>query len=268
MVLRSPARRSGSGRNRTAALVGGLIALLAAMPPALFAQGDSVRIPVYRARVLGVFDEVTGEPVEGAEVLDVLNGNSALTTKTGTVSLIFLPDGGSLVRVRKVGYEAQTFQVAISATEVNPITIILTHVASLDTVHTTANATARRSPALRAFDERRARGFGHFVTDSVLRTSDEKKLSEVIIGHIPGVTVEYRNGAMYLSSQRVGTFGPSKCYSAIYFDGVAVTDRNLASYNVSDLGEIEYYKGGSTMPPEFNGTGSACGVLVLWSRER
>jgi len=268
MLLRSPARRSGSRRNRIATLVAGVIALLATMPPALFGQGDSVRIPGYRARVLGVFDETTGEPLEGAEVLDVLNGNSSLTTKTGTVSLIFLPDGGSLVRVRKVGYEVQTFQVSISAQNVNPITVILSRVAQLGTVHSTAIAAGGQPPAFRGFDERRARGFGHFVTDSMLRKADEKKLSEVIIGHIPGVTVEYRNGAMYLSSQRVGTFGPSKCYSAIYFDGVAVTDRNLASYNVSDLGGIEYYQGGSTMPPEFNGTGSACGVLVLWSRAR
>src|SRR5579872_2206085 len=71
-------------------------------------------VPAYRYRVLGVFDEETGAPIADVQVTDVLNGTSALTTITGTVSLMFLPDGGSLVRLRKVGYAVQTFMVTIS----------------------------------------------------------------------------------------------------------------------------------------------------------
>ena len=44
---------------------------------------ESPRLPAYRARILGVFDANTGEPIEGAQVSDVLSKASSLTTKTG-----------------------------------------------------------------------------------------------------------------------------------------------------------------------------------------
>src|SRR5512142_1295270 len=61
----------------------------------------------YRYRILGVFDELTSDPVEAVEGADVLSGNSALTTKAGTVSLFARPEGGGLRRPRKAGYALQ-----------------------------------------------------------------------------------------------------------------------------------------------------------------
>jgi len=55
--------------------------------------------PAYRARVLAVYT-TDGDPIEGAEVLDQATQTSALTTKTVTVSLSFLPVGATLVRIR------------------------------------------------------------------------------------------------------------------------------------------------------------------------
>jgi hypothetical protein len=37
---------------------------------------------------------------------------------------------------------------------------------------------------------------------------------------------------------------------------------------VSDLAGVEFYPETGTGPPEYNATGSGCGTLLLWTRER
>src|SRR5476651_227865 len=74
-----------------------------------------------RARLLGVYYELSAEPVDGVRASDVMNGTSMLTSSTGTVSLVFMPDGGGLVRLQKIGYETQTFFVAISPSDTAPL---------------------------------------------------------------------------------------------------------------------------------------------------
>src|SRR5439155_18142721 len=84
------------------------------------AQEPTSTVPAYRHRLLGVYDVATGEPIEGAEVTDLKSGTKALTTKTGTVSLVFLPDGGSQIRVRKLGYKPGRQFASISRTDPVP----------------------------------------------------------------------------------------------------------------------------------------------------
>ena len=59
---------------------------------------------------------------EGTKFRDAFSKTFALTTKTGTVTLVFLPEGGTLVQLRKVGYQPNTLFVAISPSDTLPIT--------------------------------------------------------------------------------------------------------------------------------------------------
>ena len=238
-------------------------------------------------RLLGVFDEDTGQPLAGVQVSDMLTGTSALTTATGTVSLAFLSAGGSLVRIRKVGFAVQT--LAVSQTDTAGITVILKRVAELPAVVTRDSAPRFISPALRGFEERRkTRTAGYFIDEATLRKEDGRPLGNVLVGRAPGATVKQASGsAMFLlKSPRCSNGGQPD----VYVDGVALAHLpdsrfplparsrknedprdypiDLSQFQVSDLAGVEYYPDNATMPAQFSRTSAGCGALMLWTRER
>jgi hypothetical protein len=82
-------------------------------------------LPAFRFRLLGVFDSETGDPIPGADVIDTVTGTKARTTATGTVTLVFLPEGSTPVRISKDGYENLSLIVKIAADQLDPLTLTL-----------------------------------------------------------------------------------------------------------------------------------------------
>jgi hypothetical protein len=211
-----------------------LIAWIAVGASAAAASAQSsAEPPVYRGRIVGVLDERTGEPVAGGEVRNLLNGLSAVTTSTGTLSLFFVDTAGGMLSFKKLGYEPQTMVVANSVRDTTPVTVILKPVGQvLPTVVTNAKTTdvvQYMSPALKGFEERRHQALGHFVSEAELRKNDVEKQED--------------RGTLRLAARH------------------AIVQRER-------IRGVEYYAGGATMPPQYNGTDSGCGVLLLWTRER
>ncbi len=85
----------------------------------------SVDAAHYRERLLGVFDELSGLPIENAAVIDTVTGLRMFTSATGTVSLIYVPDGGSTLRIRKSGYESLLLSVTVSLRDTLPVTVTM-----------------------------------------------------------------------------------------------------------------------------------------------
>jgi Carboxypeptidase regulatory-like domain len=244
-------------------------------PPAQ-APTSSSTVLDYRHRLVGVFSADTGEPIEGAEVVDLFAHNTVRTTKTGTVTLSFLPEGGSMIRVQKLGYQPVTMVVAVSPSDTVPLTIVLTSAAqTLPKMTTTDSAPRYLSPGLRDFEERRAKGFGYFIPEADLRKADNSKMTNVI-RRLPNIHIicprtGTRRGECYPTSmrqpQKYAVLG-GECPLDIYVDGAASTDNDLEKMRVNDYAGIEYYAGGGTIPVQYNRTGSSCGVLLFWTRER
>ncbi|HEY4306875.1 MAG TPA: hypothetical protein VGM82_20560 [Gemmatimonadaceae bacterium] len=227
----------------------------------------------YRARLLGVFDAQSGAPIEGVEVGDMLSKAASTTTATGTVALSFLPEGESLVRVRKLGYVPMTIPVAISPDDTVPLTVLLKPSAQvLPTVVTNDSAPRHLSPGLQAFDERRRTNVGgYFVAEDVLRKNETKRMTS-IIRTLPGVAIDcahygIRAGQCWPVTTRMGRISGG-CAMQIYTDGIAVVDDDLEKMRVDQFAGVEYYPGGASVPPQYNKTGSSCGTLLLWTRER
>jgi len=79
----------------------------------------------FRSRILGVYDGSTGDPVPGADIVDVASGTFASTTGTGTVSLAFLREGTSTIKIRKPGYADLMMDVSISPRDTTPLTVVV-----------------------------------------------------------------------------------------------------------------------------------------------
>jgi hypothetical protein len=233
----------------------------------------------YRFRLLGVYDATSGEPIAGVEVSDILTGIRATTTATGTVSLYFLPEGGSFVRLRKVGYGVETVPVSISPADTTPVTLTLTRATQLETVVVHGDSTPHYlSRGLRGFAERASHHLGHFIGESDLRKNDSRQLGTMLGSHLPGVMVMTSRSSSYLVSTRKMCKGPvlsgcqrPNCFVSVYLDGALIYPGgplpDFSRMFVDDYAAVEFYET-SEAPPEFSDPGNDCGALVLWSRER
>lgn len=258
-------------RQRVAYRLGWAIALGIAARTAV-AQEQTT--PAYRHRVLGVYDLATGLPLEGAAVTDIKSGTSALTTKTGTVSLVFLPDGGGLVRVRKVGYAPTTRFVSITPDDTVPVTLLLTPSTVALPAMVTRDSMHYISPGLRDFEERRRTGPGYFITEAELRKADNRNMQDVLRS-VPGLQIScvktFPNACYAVSSRsqsKYAILGGGACTYSIYIDGINTLETDVNKFNVRDFAGVESYTGAAKVPQRYNTTGNACGVLLFWSRER
>lgn len=247
------------------------------------AGGDTTHVASYRARVLGLFDQATGQPIDGAEVFDVSTGWSAKTTATGTVSLIFLPDGGGLVRIRKVGYAPLFTKVSISPRDTGPITLLLERITELPAVVTKDSLHPFISGNLNGFQERaKLKLTGYFITDTLLRKSENRTVGDLLRSQLPNAFL--RDGP-FLSTYLLG--GRATCSGLapeVFLDGVPMNTEgvgggrgatrippqlfNLNEIQVSALQGVEWYPSGGSVPIEFTSERTGCGALMLWTRER
>ena len=89
-------------------------------------------LPRYRFRLVGIFDGATGDPLDGVEVRDSTSGLHALTTKTGTASLFFVPEGAATITFHRAEYRDTTIAITISPSDTLPITLTLSRKSGTD----------------------------------------------------------------------------------------------------------------------------------------
>jgi hypothetical protein len=253
---------------------------------AVEAQGsrrDSAHVAIAaRGRLLGVYDETTGDPIAGADVIDVLTGDHTLTTATGTVSLSFLRAKGSVVQVRKLGYEP--WQSVVDPADTTSVTVVLKHaVAELPTVLSTAKPDISKDAGSRDGFERRCEAANvSCLRDDVIASHPSSTLGDLIIK--TSGTMVARGGMLAMHSTVGGYCTPNyfvdghewniKAMGGPPIDqpgaapgGPPVTSPRSTSppFSASDIAKIEVYPADAVRPLRFTGD-QTCGTIAIWTK--
>ena len=248
--------------------------------------------------VSGVVRSRTGRVLPAVDVVIPELNATTRTDSLGRYRLREIAAGTHLVIARRIGSLPDSIQLFVKSGDDYEHDFVLDERAvTLDTLKTTAPATKYISPNLKSFEERRVKGFGHFVAEEELRKSDNMSVG-TMIQRMPGIQVVPYKSSDFARSSRGGGGGgfaiigggaagnraipndrgsPRGCWVAVYLDGIRIYAGAGSGDNAPDLGRmlvrelagIEYYAGGASLPAEFSAVkASDCGVLLLWTRER
>jgi hypothetical protein len=229
-------------------------------------------------RILGVFDDATGEPIVGADVIDTDAETKLKTSVSGAVQLSFLGVDSTVVQVRKIGYIPKTFSVATGAADTVPVTVVLKPIAqTLPTVVTTG--AARATGAFADFELRRRAGLGHFITQEEI----EKRLAFDLYGYlerVPGLTYNIAGAPNGQAVRRIlmhggAGLGTGFCTPNFFLDGMyyPLDEGNEPLFSLTLFAQpaylkgIEVYESSGTIPAQFDRSSSTgCGSVVIWTK--
>jgi hypothetical protein len=240
------------------------------MFPASAASGQAVLAGIVR-------EDSTGRPMSGVEVLVEGTKRQTLTDASGRYLLIDLPTGVRVALFRSIGYRPvrQRIRLVVEDTVLADARLV-----AEGTVLPPLEVTGRTPPpaGLRGgFEERRASGFGKFIDSTELRRNEHMRLGDLMRRH--GIEIvrirDTRVAPMFRLIPVVANRAKDNCLMKVILNGMAVYDpdrdagwpTSIDEFTVGSLEAVEVYQNVAQVPVEFSDA-IACGVVVLWSRQR
>lgn len=237
------------------------------------AQDSSAAAPAHCLRVVYVYDSLTQQPIEDAEIRDLVTGNTVKTSRTGNAGLVpeFVRASGAMLEIRKVGY-APAGPLRVDPLVPTPFAVAMSAaVAQLPTVVTRANFQMSKDAGSRAgFETRCASGQPTCFRGDSISQYPSRGLGE-FIRFTP--TVHDKAGRMWAA-------GPGLCLPTFYVDGMVwqspplpnplagPTDTEPSPFNPLNVKGIEVYPSGQVRPPRFGGGNPSCGAIVICTKEQ
>lgn len=247
------------------------------------------RVPGY-SRVIGtVVERATGQPVADAEVvlLDSLDAVVAavVTDRQGRFTLSPRHGGAFVLAVARLGYaDVRTSLLCRDGERLGLRVSLDVEAVELGGLDVTTSARPRSAEmSVAGFQARRVEMPGFFVDEVEIAERNPPRLTDVVI-RAPGTSV-LRLGdrvvdIMFLRNQGVTMRGSRPCLPSLWLDGLRVREggrpeQDLRSATFPFLNDliapeqvaaIEVYASSASVPGPFRGTGSSCGVVVVWSR--
>lgn len=231
-----------------------------------------------------VVDAVSEQPIAQALVLAVTErGDTLFYSQTNDTGLYFIPRQERATRYRIVvealGFSREIGDV-LNGDDEQQYWIIHLDPAPIAQDELIVEV-ERQNIGLRGigFYERRNRRNAVFIDAETMERSTVPTLGD-ILRRSPGISVTSL-GEPYLS-RTMGVMNGStqrSCLPAVYVDDVLVRTGGLPVPERRDLGSslefvapppsqvsgMEVYKGASSVPPQYAGNNTTCGVLVIWT---
>lgn len=215
-------------------------------------------------------------PVVRAEVRLPSLGRTTVTDPAGRFVFTALPPGTYRVRIEATGLRAVMFEVVLLPGEEYRARIILEEgvqqLAEIAVAAPRPDANARR---LEAFQRRRQRGLGVFLTTEDLERRQPRVLSDALV-HVLGIRVTERSGGRILVSSRGlaparvdGGLSAGPCILRVVVDGAMLPAGHTVDYvPPREILAVELYPGPATMPVEFAhwSEDAWCGLIAIWTR--
>jgi hypothetical protein len=222
--------------------------------------------PAPSAGVSGsVINAVSGQPVIAGSV--TLNGEKSTFTGGDGAFHFSEPElrwGRNWVGFRGIGYEPLVASLWVLNDDANiDLDVELApRAVRLAEVVVEGERTTLVYGRMRDFYRRKRIGFGEFFTPADIERIRPIYVSS-LLRRIPGVWVYPAPDG----SRHVRMFGGRRdCHPLIYWNGIRSSWLDIDMFWPEDLKGVEVYRRPSEIPIEFNTTGSACGVVAVWTR--
>ena len=254
-------------------LLPSLLLLLAGLPHSGSAQSRTAQEPAHLIVEVEALED--GALLADVQIAVGREGIGGVTDALGRAVIRDVPPGTHFVTLRVLGFAAEAFAVDFMPGSVMKASVKLAQRPepleegvldefALGEVEVVAERDSRWL-ARGGFYERRARGFGTFLSRADLDARQPLNLSDAL-RTVPGVHILPDGLASSALSMRGAHRGA--CVMAVFVDGVFMAQPNLDAIPPEDVEAVEVYRGPAELPPRFNSASldATCGAIVVWTR--
>lgn len=218
--------------------------------------------------IRGTVSSDLGGTLEGAQLRLLFGSVPTARTETdenGEFTFPGLQPGPAWLEVRRLGFRPESVSVLVSDT--TPLTLSVRMVrAAIELGAVKVIGRRDVTGPMAGFYHRQQTGSGRFFTYQEIRRRNAASMSDLLRG-VPGVRIDQRGP---LTSVRIRG---GRCAPLVWLDGQAMMagEVDLDAWDPNTFGGVEIYSGPASVPIEFQRNqrmSSACGTIVLWSRQR
>ncbi len=238
-----------------------LTALAAGMTPVTTAGAQA-----YTTTLTGIVADTNKQPIQDAEIISLRSNRRATTNKDGIFVLAGLPPGDEQIRVRRIGYEPQTFAATLAAGDTMRVGIILAASAALLPEIAVVARGKQYKGLMAGFADRMLHSGAppsSFITREDLDTWNMTRILDVVAK--VGMKTRMQSGGKRVVQCPRGYTGNVPPTPVIYLNG----SRVFGNFDIDDLSieqveALEVYKSPIHTPSQFD-RDAQC-VIVIWTR--